>query len=85
MALSSSDSSNLATTILSWLLGVLGIAALIKLLPRAISYGIRRWVFGLIMEIIVVVLAGLLTEKLVNRLSQRNGPARSNGTRPARS
>ena len=86
MALLSSDSSsNLATTVVSWLLGALGIAAFIKLLPRAISYGIRRWVFGLIMEVIVVVLAGLLTEKLVSRLSPQNGTADTNGVRSARS
>ena len=66
---SSSNQSNLGTTILRWVLGSLGITALIKLLPRAMKYLVRRWLFGLVAEIIIVVLAGLLTEKAVEKLS----------------
>jgi peptidoglycan/LPS O-acetylase OafA/YrhL len=71
---SSSDSPrSLQSVILPWVLGALGITALIKFLPRTIIYAIRRWVFGLIAEIVMVVIAGLLTEKLVDRLTTRNG------------
>jgi uncharacterized membrane protein len=75
---SSSDSPrSLQSVILPWVLGALGITALIKFLPRTVMYAIRRWVFGLIAEIVMVVIAGLLTEKLVDRLTTRNGVDRS--------
>lgn len=71
---SSSDSPrSLQSVILPWVLGALGITALIKFLPRTIMYAIRRWIFGLIAEVVMVVIAGLLTEKLVDRLTSRNG------------
>lgn len=63
------ESSNLGTSILTWLLGVLGITALIKLLPRAVKYLIRRWVIGLLIELVAVILVALLSEKLVDRLA----------------
>ncbi len=75
---SSSDAPrSLQSVILPWVLGALGITALIKFLPQTITYAIRRWVFGLIAEIVMVVLAGLLTEKLVDRLTSRNGVDRT--------
>ncbi|NBB75456.1 MAG: hypothetical protein GVY35_17570 [Bacteroidetes bacterium] len=78
---SSSDAPrSLQSVILPWVLGALGITALIKFLPRTITYAIRRWVFGLIAEIVMVVLAGLLTEKLVDRLTSRNGVDHSAGS-----
>lgn len=75
---SSSDSPrSLQSVILPWVLGALGITALVKFLPRTIMYAIRRWLFGLIAEIVMVVIAGLLTEKLADRLASRNGVDRS--------
>ena len=75
---SSSDAPrSLQSVILPWILGALGITALIKFLPRTIMYAIRRWVFGLIAEIVMVVIAGLLTEKLVDRFTSRNGVDRT--------
>jgi hypothetical protein len=75
---SSSDAPrSLQSVILPWVLGALGITALVKFLPRTVMYAIRRWVFGLIAEIVMVVIAGLLTEKLVDRLTARNGVDRS--------
>ncbi len=82
---SSSDAPrSLQSVILPWVLGALGITALIKFLPRTITYAIRRWVFGLIAEIVMVVIAGLLTEKLVDRLTARNGVDRSASATPER-
>ena len=75
---SSSDAPrSLQSVLLPWVLGALGITALIKFLPRTITYAVRRWIFGLIAEIVMVVIAGLLTEKLVDRLTARNGVDRS--------
>lgn len=68
---------SLRSALLPWILGALGITALIKFLPRTITYAIRRWVVGLIAEVVMVVIAGLLTEKLVDRLTSRNGVDRS--------
>jgi len=91
---SSSDAPrSLQSVILPWVLGALGITALVKFLPRTIMHAIRRWLFGLIAEIVMVVIAGLLTEKLVDRLTSRNGVdrsapradvGRSSGPRPGR-
>ncbi len=81
------QSTGLRSSLLTWVLGFLGITALIKLLPRVVRYAVRRWIFGLISEIVVVVLAGLLTEKLVDRLGGRNGvaapPARAEAPEPS--
>jgi len=75
---SSSDAPrSLQSVILPWVLGALGITALVKFLPRTIMHAIRRWLFGLIAEIVMVVIAGLLTEKLVDRFTGRNGVDRS--------
>ena len=75
---SSSDAPHsLRSALLPWILGALGITALIKFLPRTITYAIRRWVVGLIAEVVLVVIAGLLTEKLVDRMTSRNGVDRS--------
>lgn len=77
MDLTSQPSPRLRTSLISWVLGFLGITALVKFLPRTIKklsqYALRRWVLGLIAEVVVVVIAGLLTEKLVDRMAARNG------------
>lgn len=75
MKRTSQSSTGLRSSLLTWVLGFLGITALIKFLPRTLSYATRRWVFGLITELVVVILAGLLTEKLANRMTGRNGVA----------
>lgn len=77
MERTSQSSTGLRASFLTWVLGFLGIAALIKFLPRTLSYATRRWVLGLITELVVVVLAGLLTEKLADRMIGRNGVAPS--------
>ncbi len=52
-------------------LGFLGVIAFWKLLPRAVSFFVRRWVLGLVAEVIFVVIAALLTEKLAGKLTGR--------------
>lgn len=69
MESSSQESSNLSTSLLSWLLGLLGVTALIKLLPRAVKYLVRRWIIGIMIEIVAVILVALLSDKLVDRLA----------------
>lgn len=53
-----------------YLFGFVGVVAAFFLLPRTLKFLIRRFVFGVISEVVLVVLAGLLTEKAVERLSQ---------------
>ena len=54
--------------VVPYLLGFLGVALGIKLLPRAFKYAIRRFLLGTISEIIAIVIAGLLTEQAVDLL-----------------
>lgn len=53
-------------SVLSVLLGFFGVTAAFLLLPRTVKYFIRRFLFGIISEIVAVVITGLLTEKLVD-------------------
>ena len=55
---------------ISVLLGFFGVTALFLLLPKTLKYVIRRFVLGTIAEIVAVVLAGLLTEKLVDLVAE---------------
>jgi len=56
--------------VISVLLGFFGVTALFLLLPKTLKYVIRRFVLGTIAEIVAVVLAGLLTEKLVDLVAE---------------
>lgn len=67
-----SSGRDLQRSLWSWGLGFLGVLAVFKLLPRTIKYVIRRFVFGLISEIVFVVIAALLTEKIAGHLTGRN-------------
>lgn len=58
--------ADLPQSLLSMILGFVGVTALILLLPRTVKYVIRRFVFGIVGEIVAVVITGLLTEKLVD-------------------
>lgn len=51
---------------MSVLLGFFGVTAAFFLLPKTVKYLIRRVLFGTVAEIVAVVVAGLLTEKLVD-------------------
>ncbi|GEM_PF-6884680 len=57
-------------SVISVLLGFFGVTALFLLLPKTLKYVIRRFVLGTIAEIVAVVLAGLLTEKLVDLVAE---------------
>ena len=50
----------------SLLFGFFGVTAAFLLLPKTVKYVIRRFVTGIIGEIVAVVITGLLTEKLVD-------------------
>ncbi len=58
-------------SLLSVLLGFLGVTAAFFLLPKTIKYVLRRFLLGIISEIVAVVITGLLTEKLVDYIGER--------------
>ena len=66
------DSDPLQEGLVKGLLGFLGVIAAAKLLPRLLGFTMRRFVFGLLAEIIMVVLAALLTEKVAQKLTGRD-------------
>lgn len=53
-----------------YIVGFVGVIAAFFFLPRTLKYLVRRFVFGVISEVVLVVLAGLLTEKAVEKLTQ---------------
>ncbi len=57
---------------LPFFLGFLGVAGAFSLLPKTLRRGLRRLVFGVFFEITVVVLAGLLTERMVRYIASEN-------------
>lgn len=56
--------------IVKWLAGFFGALFGFMLLPRALKFMIRRFVFGTIGEVIAIILTGLLTEKAVEFLNK---------------
>lgn len=60
-------SSSLGTRLFRWFLGAIGVVTLLRILPGALQRGLKRWLIGLIGEILVVFLAGLVTENLLRR------------------
>ena len=62
--------SDLGGSLVKYLLGFFGFIAAILLLPRTIKFVIRRFLLGVIGEVVAVVVAGLLTEKAIEQLSQ---------------
>jgi len=66
---SSDSSSPLLTRIVQGVLSVLGVYAMIRLLPRLVSSFFKRFVFGLIGEILLVAIGTLLTERLTRSLT----------------
>lgn len=57
---------------LPFFLGFLGVAGAFSLLPKTLRHGLRRLVLGVFFEITVVVLAGLLTDKMVRYIASEN-------------
>jgi len=66
------DSDPLQEGLVKSLLGFFGVIAAARLLPRLLSFTMRRFVFGLLSEMILVVLASLLTEKIARKLTGRD-------------
>ena len=56
--------------IVTMVLGFLGVTAMFYLLPRTIKFFLRKLVFGVVSEVVAVVVTGLLTEKLVDFVGQ---------------
>lgn len=62
-------------SLLSVLLGFFGVTAAFLFLPKTVKYVIRRSLFGIVSEIVAVVVTGLLTEKLVDLIGEHAEPA----------
>lgn len=62
---------------LQGLLGLLGFYAALRLLPRLFKSLTRRFVFGLIGEIVLVAVSMLLTDRAARALRRRNGQHQS--------
>lgn len=58
-------------SLLSLLLGFLGVTATLLLLPKTVKYVIRRFFLGIVSEVVAVVITGLLTEKLVGMIGDQ--------------
>ena len=66
------DNDPLQESLVKGLLGFFGVIAAFKFLPKVLSFTVRRFVFGLLSEVIMVVLAALLTEKVAKKLTGRD-------------
>ena len=71
------DSDPLLEGLVKSVLGFFGVIAAAKLLPKLFSFTMRRFVFGLLSELIMVVLAALLTEKFAEKLTGRESSSES--------
>lgn len=65
------SASELQQSLLTWVLGFFGMLVAFKLLPKTIKYVMRRFIFGLVSEIVFVVIAALLTEKAAEKLTNQ--------------
>lgn len=75
MSLSQFDTPNWLTRLIQGLLGILGFYAAVRFLPRLLKSMTRRFLFGLIGEILLVALGLFLTRRATDR-------PRQNGTAP---
>lgn len=83
MAFSTSDTPDWLTRLVQGLLGILGFYAAVRLLPRVLRSMTRRFLFGLIGEILLVALGLFLTRRATERPAHnRTAPAEENGTSP---
>ncbi len=67
---STSQEPDAPSGLVSLLLGFFGVTAAFLLLPKTIKFVIRHFVLGIVSEIVAVVLAGLLTEKLIDLIGR---------------
>jgi hypothetical protein len=75
MAFSTSNTPDWLTRLIQGVLGILGLYAALRLLPRLLKAMTRRFLFGLIGEILLVAVGLFLTRRATE------GPPR-NGTPP---
>ncbi|PEN13850.1 hypothetical protein CRI94_07245 [Longibacter salinarum] len=70
MAFLSFDSTtSLTTRIVQGILSILGVYAVIRFLPRIISFVFKRFVVGIIGEIVLVTVGALLTQQFARSSS----------------
>jgi hypothetical protein len=70
MAFSTSDAPDWLTRLVQGLLGILGFYAAVRLLPSVLKSMTRRFLFGLIGEILLVALGLFLTRRATERPAQ---------------
>lgn len=58
--------------LITWIAGFAGAFFAFMLLPRTLKFMLKRFTFGLISEVVVVVLAGLLTEKAAEKATHES-------------
>jgi hypothetical protein len=58
--------------LLKGVLCFLGVIAAVKFLPKVLGFTVRRVLFGFLSEVIIIVLAALLTDKVAKKLTGRD-------------
>jgi hypothetical protein len=84
MKLLSSDPPNWLSRLFQGLLGMLGLYAALRLLPRVLKSMTRRFLFGLIGEILLVALGLFLTRRAAQGPSRNGSPPADDETRSRR-
>jgi hypothetical protein len=73
-----SDAS-LGTRLLRWGLGALGLLAIVRLVPRLVRSTARRFLVGVISEVVLVSLIGLVSQRMTQDRTPSDEPSASNG------
>ena len=82
MTTSQFDAPDWLTRLVQGLLGILGFYAAVRLLPSVLKSMTRRFLFGLIGEILLVALGLFLTRRATERPARPRPAAEENGTSP---
>ena len=69
-----SSQPDLQSSLTTWLIGFFGAIVGFLILPKTLKFLIRRFIFGVFSEVLAVVVAGLLAEKAVERLTDKDDP-----------
>ncbi len=59
-----------------WIVGLLGGLGLFLILPRAARFLFKTFFVGVFAEVVTVIIAGLLTEKAVDKVGEKREPSR---------
>jgi len=78
---SSDASSPILTRVVQGILSLLGVYAIIRFLPRLVSSFFKRFVFGLVGEIVLVTIGTLLTERFTRDSGERSSMPATSGPR----